>query len=63
MPQLERLSVGRIAEAQTPLDPDALVALLLDLPMLRTLWLDGVNIDADQRRLLESKLESLRLTD
>jgi hypothetical protein len=61
LPALEYLSVGG-CDASPPLDGARLVALLLELPSLKRVWLDGVAIDAGQVARLEQRLESVRVT-
>lgn len=61
LPQLEYVSIGKIHGAAT-LDPAVVVRLLLELPALKRVWLDGVKIDHKQRADLDSRLESLRVT-
>lgn len=61
LPALEYVSIGSIDGAET-LDPAVIVALLLELPTLKRVWLDGVKIDPAQRAALEARIERLRLT-
>jgi hypothetical protein len=62
LPQLEYLSVGNYDGLQT-LDSAKLVALLLSLPSLKSIWLDGITVTDNQKIALEAKLESVRITN
>ncbi len=42
-------------------DAQAIVDLLLRMPWLERVWLDGVKLSPEQKQLLESRLESLRI--
>lgn len=63
LPDLEYVSLGSDDGADAALDPNAVTKLLLDLPSLKRVWLDGVGLEASQRAALEAKLESLRVTE
>ncbi len=58
LPKLEFVSVGNFDR----LDVAKLMTLLLSLPALKHVWLDGVEVTDDQEAALERKLESLRIT-
>ena len=61
LPYLEYLSIGNYDGLQS-LDADKLVALLLALPSLKRIWLDGISVTDIQKITLEAKLESVRIT-
>lgn len=61
LPHIEYLSLGNY-DGLPSLDSDAITSLILDLPSLKRVWLDGVRLEANHRKALESKLESLRVT-
>ena len=61
LPKLEYLSVGNYDGLQS-LDSDKLAALLLALPSLKRIWLDGITVTDAQNLALEAKLESVRIT-
>ena len=61
LPNLEYLSLGNY-DGFPSLDSDRVVPLLLELPSLKRIWLDGVSVNATHRLALESKLESVRIT-
>jgi len=58
LPNLDYVSVGNFDR----LDVARLVPLLLSLPALKRVWLDGVEVTDDQEAALERKLESVRIT-
>lgn len=55
-PALEFLSLGS-AWGEPSLDADRIVPVLLDMPHLKRLWLDGVVIDQAQKERLDARLE------
>ena len=55
-PALECLTLGS-AWGERSLDADRLVPILLAMPHLKRLWLDGVVIDQAQKERLDAKLE------
>lgn len=59
LPELEYLSIGNV-DWLPSLDPEKVTALLLELPKLKRVWLDGIHLEAGQRQALEAKLEYLR---
>ncbi len=61
LPNLEFLSVGNY-EGCASLDPQRVVPLLLELPSLKRVWLDGISLTPEQKLALESKLDSVRVT-
>lgn len=61
LPQLEYLSLG--PGGGPALDVGKVVSVLLELPALKRVWLDGLRIEPAQRVLLESKFESARITE
>jgi hypothetical protein len=65
MPALEYLSVvgSPSSDGYPPsLDAARLVPLLLSLPALKRLWLDGVRLAPEQTAALKSKLDSVQIT-
>ena len=60
LPVLEYISLGSHDDAL--LDGAALLPLLLAMPALKRVWLDGVRLDAVQIATLEARFESVRLT-
>lgn len=60
-PNLEYLSLGGYDHLPS-LDADKITSLLLDMPSLKRVWLDGVCIEPDQQAELEARFDSLRLT-
>ena len=56
LPQLEYISLGNY-DGGVSLDPEQVVPLLMDLPSLKRVWIDGMSLTLDQIALLESKLE------
>lgn len=61
LPKLEYLSVGNYEEMPS-LDAAKLVPLLLSLPSLKRVWLDGVTITDRQSSELQARLQSVRIT-
>lgn len=61
LPNLEYLSLGNY-DGLPQLDPQQITQLVLGCPKLKTVWLDGISLEVDQKRALEAKLESLRVT-
>ncbi len=61
LPNLEYLSVGNYAHLPAP-DAARLVPLLLSLPALKQVWLDGVKVTAEQEAALALRLESVHIT-
>jgi hypothetical protein len=59
LPALEYVSIGSYDE--TPLDGERLVPLLLSLPALKRVWLDGVTLDRAKVAALEGHVESVRV--
>jgi len=59
-PALEYVSLGGYDDA--PLDGKTIVPLLLALPAMKRVWLDGVTLDRDQIETLEARFESVRIT-
>jgi hypothetical protein len=65
LPALEYLSVGGYRygnEVPPSLDTARLLPLLLSLPALKRLWLDGVRLDPEETATLKKKLDSLQVT-
>lgn len=67
--RLEYLSLGKVDGSGTPgirvegnpsLDAGAVVDLLLRMPSLKRVWLDGIRLSPEQRRALRSRLEQLQ---
>jgi Leucine Rich repeat len=67
--RLEYLSLGAVDDGSTDglrvdgnpsQDAQAVVDLILRMPSVRRVWLDGIQLSVDQRQALESRLESLR---
>ena len=56
LPQLEYISLGNY-DGDVSLDPEQVVPVLMDLPSLKRIWIDGMFLTLDQIALLESKLE------
>lgn len=54
LPQLEYLSVGGYAGSPS-LDPERVVSLILGLPSLKRVWLDGVGVSAEQEARLKER--------
>lgn len=61
LPALEYVSVGGYVGSPS-LDASRLVSLLLALPSLKRVWLDGVAIEASQVAGLKERLEAVRVT-
>jgi hypothetical protein len=61
LPRLEYVSVGNV-DGLPSLDAAKLVPLLLALPSLKRVWLDGVTVTEAQKAALQAKLESVRIT-
>jgi hypothetical protein len=61
MPKLEYASFGN-REDLPQLDAEKVCSLILESPSLKRVWLDGIRLSAAQRKALETKLESLRIT-
>ena len=61
LPALEYISIGGYAHLPS-LDSKKIVPLLLSLPALKRVWLDGVSITKTERDALDEKLEELRIT-
>ncbi|MFC3147578.1 leucine-rich repeat domain-containing protein [Piscinibacterium candidicorallinum] len=61
LPKLEYLSVGDL-EGLCDWDQVLLTRLLLDLPALKRVWIDGVEIDNAHREMLSTKLERVMVT-
>lgn len=55
-PALESLTLGS-AWGERSLDADRIVPILLDMPHLKRLWLDGVVMDQTQKERLDARLE------
>ncbi len=60
LPVLEYLSLGGYDDA--PLDGAKLLSLLLAMPALKRMWLDGVRLDADQIATLRARFDSVRIS-
>jgi hypothetical protein len=60
--RLEYLSLGEYDGIHS-LDPAGVVEVLLAMPGLKHVWLDGVRLDAVQKALLEGRFERFRHTD
>lgn len=60
LPALEYVSLGGYDDA--PLDGAALLPLLLAMPALKRVWLDGARLDRDQIAALEARFESVRIS-
>lgn len=58
-PALEYVSLGGYIDAS--LDGEVLVPMLLSLPALKRIWLDGVKLDREQRAALEGRFKDLRI--
>jgi hypothetical protein len=61
LPRLERLTLGYMSRPDT-YDPDGLVELLLRLPTLRVLWLDGVKLPPHQLEALLARFPDAKIT-
>ena len=55
-PALEYVSLGGFDDAPS-LDAARLLPILLEMPRLQRLWLDGVRLNVDQKAALEAKLD------
>ena len=65
LPNLEYLSIGNSegnSEGCPALNIERIVPLLLSLPNLKRIWLDGIKCEPEHQRLLEAKLTSVRIT-
>jgi hypothetical protein len=60
-PDLQYISLGNF-DGLPSLDAERVVPLLLDMPSLKRVWLDGIPLRTEHRLALESKLESVRIT-
>lgn len=60
--RLEYLSLGEYYGIHS-LDPAGVVEVLLAMPGLKRVWLDGVRLDAVQKAMLEARFERFRHTD
>ena len=66
LPDLEYLSIGNIegnTEGCPALDIERIVPLLLRLPSLKRIWLDGIKCESEYRRLLEARFSFVRIND
>jgi hypothetical protein len=61
LPVLEYLSVGGYASA-TSLDPERVVSLLLALPSLKRVWLDGLGVSSEQIARMKERSLAVRVT-
>ncbi|TAG26299.1 MAG: hypothetical protein EAZ37_09570 [Burkholderiales bacterium] len=61
LPGLEYISVGNY-EGLLSLDANKVVPLLLELPSLKRVWLDGISVSDTQKAALHAKLDSVRIT-
>lgn len=61
LPSLEYLSLGNY-DQHVQLDADAVCQQILQLPSIKRVWLDGIQLNTHQKEALEQKLESLRVT-
>ena len=62
LPVLEYISLGGHGGV-VPLEPSKVVDLLLSLPSLERVWLDGVAIDAAQEAALKARLKYVRISE
>jgi hypothetical protein len=60
LPALEYLSLGNYDHLPS-LDPQRVMALLMALPNLKTVWLDGVAVGEENKKMLEQKIELVRI--
>jgi hypothetical protein len=60
LPALEHLTLGNYSDLAS-YDPQRIMALLLALPKLKIVWLDGVDVDEKDRKILEKRLDSVRI--
>jgi hypothetical protein len=61
LPALEYLSLGNIEGCQS-LDADRIVPLLLELPALERVWLDGMRLKVEHEAALKARLDSVRVS-
>jgi hypothetical protein len=61
LPQLQHVSLGS-AGGSPPFDLDRVVPLLLSLPNLKRVWLDGIHAQPQHIAALQARLESVRYT-
>ncbi|MEW5837267.1 MAG: hypothetical protein AB1717_00310 [Pseudomonadota bacterium] len=61
LPHLEYLSVGG-HESSVALDPERVVSLMLSMPSLKRVWLDGVGLSPEQLARLEGRSLMVRAT-
>jgi hypothetical protein len=61
MPRLEYVSLGNY-DGCPQLDAETICNLILNLPNVKRVWLDGIRLHVTQKEALEKKLESLRVT-
>lgn len=61
LPELEYLSLGDMADVCT-LDPAAVTDLLLSLPKLKRVWMEGIALNPQQQTALDAKLDYLNIT-
>ena len=64
LPNLEYLSIGNIegnTEGCPALDIDRILPLLLGLPSLKRIWLDGIKCNPEHQKILETKFDSVRI--
>jgi hypothetical protein len=61
LPALAYLSIGGDDDVPS-LNAQAITTLILQIPSLRHVWLDGVRLACSQREALETKLASLRVS-
>jgi hypothetical protein len=61
LPALEYVSIGGY-EGSPSLEASRVLPLLLSLPSLKRVWLDGVALQAEQLAALKDRLESVRVT-
>lgn len=60
--RLEYLSLGEYDGIHS-LDPAGVVEVLLAMPSLKRVWLDGVHLDTAQKAMLEARFEHFQHTD
>lgn len=60
-PDLEYVSIGHV-EGSRSMDAQRVVSLLLELPSLKRVWLDGIKVGNDQRQALEQRLDKVSIT-
>ena len=64
LPNLEYLSIGNIegnTEGCPALNIERILPLLLSLPGLKRIWLDGIKCEPEHQRVLEAKFGSVRI--